>query len=74
MGEGVALGGHLGGDGVPVEALQLALVDDGEEEVAVGRGGPLGGHVGGGGGCLCVGEVDAGRRGAGAVVVGVEEG
>lgn len=35
MREGVVLSGHLGSDNAPVQTLELVLVDDGEQEVAV---------------------------------------
>lgn len=37
MREGVVLvlGGHLGSDNAPVQTLELVLIDDGEQEVAV---------------------------------------
>lgn len=46
MSEGVVLGLHLSSDGLPIDRLQLAILDDGKEKVLVCLVVPLGRHDG----------------------------
>ena len=45
MGEGIGFGLHRCGNGGPADTLQVAFLDDGQEQVLVGFVVPLGRHV-----------------------------